>query len=169
MKKIIIALLIGLFTIQFQAQNSESTTYYLVRHAEKDRSDKTNRNPELTAQGHSRAENYKTLFKDVSFDFIYSTNYHRTIQTATPTAESKQLEIQFYDPRDLYNASFQSKTKGKSVLIVGHSNTTPQFANKILGADTYKDIDDSNNSNVYIITIIGDQKSAVVLKVEHEK
>ena len=56
----------------------------------------------------------------------------------------------------LYVDDFKLKTKGKNVLIVGHSNTTPSFANKILGKDLFKQINENNvdsNSNLYIITV----------------
>ena len=131
----------------------KTTTYYLIRHAEKDRSDKTNRNPNLNKNGLKRAENWKNYFKDIDLDAVYSTNYNRTQQTATPTAKSKNLEILSYDPRDMFNDEFQKNTLGKTVLVVGHSNTTPFFANKIIEKDTYKEMDDNDNASLYIITV----------------
>ena len=64
---------------------------------------------------------------------IFSTNYKRTIATASPTAISKKLKIKLYDAKKLYSKDFKEKTRGKTILIVGHSNTTPQFVNKIIG------------------------------------
>ena len=133
--------------------DSETTTYYLIRHAEKDRSDKTNRNPELTKAGKKRAKRWRKHFKTIDFDAVYSTDYNRTKQTAQPTAKKNNLEITIYDPRQLYSEDFQKATKGQTVLIVGHSNTTPQFVNKILGEKKYEDIDDNDNSQLFIITI----------------
>ena len=57
------------------------------------------------------------------------------------------------------------KTKGKTVLIVGHSNTTPMFTNGLLGEKKYDMIADDNNSNLYIVTISDDAKSSTVLVV----
>ena len=130
-----------------------TTTYYLIRHAEKDRSDKTNRNPNLNENGFKRAENWKKYFKDIDLDAIYSTNYNRTQQTAAPTAKSKNLEILTYDPSDMYNDEFQKNTLGKTILIVGHSNTTPQFANKILKMDAYESMSDDDNASLYMISL----------------
>ena len=169
MKKQILFILVFIFTLNINAQESESTTYYLIRHAEKVRSDKTNKNPNLTSEGNERAKNWSVVFENVNFDFVYSTKYNRTIQTAEPTAKSKDLKIQFYDPKTLYNTDFQEVTKGKSVLIVGHSNTTPQFVNTILGTDTYNDIDDKNNANLYIVTINNTQKNSTLIKVPYSK
>ena len=130
-----------------------TTTYYLIRHAEKDRTDKTNRNPNLNKDGLKRAENWKNYFKDIDLDAVYSTNYNRTQQTATPTAKSKNLEILSYDPRDMFNDEFQKNTSGKITLIVGHSNTTPQFANKILKMDAYESMSDDDNASLYMISL----------------
>jgi phosphohistidine phosphatase SixA len=144
----------------------KTTTYYLIRHAEKDRSDKTNRNPHLTEAGKQRAEHWASVLKDVKFDGVYSTNYNRTIETATPTAKANNLELQFYDPRDLASKAFLETTKGKNVLIVGHSNTTPQFVNALLEDKKYDDIEDNNNANLYIVTISEDSKTSTVLVID---
>ncbi|MBL4905399.1 MAG: histidine phosphatase family protein [Flavobacteriaceae bacterium] len=147
-------------------QEEVISTYYLIRHAEKDRSDKTNRNPNLMDKGTERAVNWSTVFKDVSFDMVYSTDYNRTKQTATPTAKSKELTLLFYNPRTLFDEEFQKATKGKTVLVVGHSNTTPNFANAILGSKKYDQIDDHNNANLYIVTLTNNTKTGVLLKVD---
>lgn len=145
---------------------SATTTYYLIRHAEKDRSDKNNRDPHLTEAGLKRAENWAKTLKDVEFDMVYSTNYNRTKETAAPTAKANNLEVNFYDPRDMKLKEFTETTKGKTVLIVGHSNTTPMFANGLLGEKKYDMIDDNNNANLYIVTVTGDTKTSTVLVVD---
>ena len=66
----------------------------------------------------------------------------------------------------MYDSIFQQETKGKTVLVVGHSNTTPAFVNKILAEEKYKDIDDNNNANLYIVTISGDEKTSILETVE---
>ena len=142
------------------------STYYLIRHAEKDRSDKTNRNPDLMDKGTERAVQWSEVFKDVPFDIVYSTDYNRTKQTATPTAKSKELALSFYNPRTLFDEEFQKATKGKTVLVVGHSNTTPNFANTILGTEKYQQIDDHNNANLYIVTVTNNTKTDVLLKID---
>ena len=164
MKKLVVVFV--LLFCSFTSFAQEVTTYYLIRHAEKDRSDKTNSNPELTDLGHQRALRWSSVFENVTFDVVYSTNYLRTIATAKPTASAKGLEIQFYNPRELYSKDFQQETLGKTVLVVGHSNTTPQFVNAILGIDRYADIQDNNNANLYIVTRIKEETSSVLLKID---
>lgn len=154
----------------------EVTTYYLIRHAEKDRTDANNRNPNLTEEGHKRAKNWSEYFKEIPLDEVYSTKYNRTMQTAQPTAESKGLTIKNYDPRTLYNLQFETDTYNKSVLIVGHSNTTPVFANQIINKHDennnrkpYPNMDDNDNASLFkiVITKKGRKKTveAEVLKV----
>ena len=144
----------------------ETTTYYLIRHAEKIRIDKNNKNPSLNKKGIERAKKWATVFRNVDFDMVYSTNYNRTIQTVSPTAVSKNLKIQFYKPREIYDDIFKKTTKGKTVLIVGHSNTTPYFANRILGKNKYKKILDSYNGSLYIITITKNVITDILLKLD---
>lgn len=165
MKKILLLLVVSLITLNIQAQENDTTTYYLIRHAEKDRRDNTNKNPDLTEEGLQRAENWSTVFENIKFDLIYSTKYNRTIQTAEPTALKQGLEIQFYSPSHLNDENFQKNTKGKTVLVVGHSNTTPQFVNDLLGAYKYEDIDDKNNSNLYIVISSNIKKTDILLKI----
>ncbi|MDY2587631.1 histidine phosphatase family protein [Winogradskyella aquimaris] len=142
------------------------TTYYLIRHAEKDQSNKADKNPHLTKEGLKRAENWSNVLGDVEFDMVYSTNYHRTIETAEPTAKSNNLDITFYDPRSMNLQEFLKETEGKTVLIVGHSNTTPMLANSLLGSKKYNQIDESNNANLYIVTINEDTKTSILLKID---
>ncbi|GGI58381.1 histidine phosphatase family protein [Winogradskyella haliclonae] len=146
-------------------KDESTTTYYLIRHAEKDRSDKTNRNPHLTEKGLKRADNWATVLKDVKFDAVYSTDYNRTKETALPTAKSLGLELQLYDPRNMNMKQFMKDTKGKKVLIVGHSNTTPLFTNGLLGKKKYDMMSDDNNGGLYIVTITNGDKSSMLLQV----
>jgi 2,3-bisphosphoglycerate-dependent phosphoglycerate mutase len=170
MKHLLILFFTILFTLPTFSQESnsqETTTYYFIRHAEKNRSDANNKNPNLIQEGILRAAKWSLVFDNVKFDAIYSTDYNRTKQTAQPTAEKNGLDITLYNPRNLYSEGFINNTKGKTVLVVGHSNTTPQFVNAVLGQDKYASIDDSNNANLYIVTISANgEKSDILLVIE---
>ena len=162
MKKII--LICTFLFISSPCYSQEETTYYLIRHAEKLRVDTTDQNPKLNHQGVKRADAWKEVFTNVNFDAVYSTDYNRTKLTAKPTADSKNLPLLLYNPSDMYSDAFKNNTKGKTVLVVGHSNTTNVFANKVLGVEKYDEINDSNNSNLYIVTVIDGKPSAILLK-----
>ncbi len=145
------------------------TTLYFIRHAEKDRSNPENKNPHLTTTGLNRAQYWSEIFKNVKFDAIYSTDYNRTIETAKPTANSNNITIQIYDAIQLDTRNILENNKGNNVLIVGHSDTTPKFVNKFLGTDSYLDIDDSNNGNLYILTITDTMVTDLLLTVNPQQ
>lgn len=171
MKKILTALLIiTVISCQFSknevVNNSDITTvYYFIRHAEKDRSDTSQKDPELTKIGIQRAKNWATLFEKVEFDQIFSTDYRRTQQTVKYVSIEQKVAVHSYDPNDLYNDDFKTLTAGKTILIVGHSNTTPEFVNAILGIEKFPHIADSNNANLYIVSIIENTRTVQLLTV----
>lgn len=147
----------------------EATTYYLIRHAEKDRSDPSNSNPELTLEGRQRSQRWSAVFERIALDAVYSTNYLRTIQTASPTAEAHHIAIQFYDPRALYSEEFKASTTGQNVLIVGHSNTIPELANAILGEQQFENIPDDINSYLYVITVIDNYANSILFTIDYKE
>lgn len=159
--KSILVLSIFLFSLISLAQDTEqsspeTTTYFFVRHAEKDLSDPSNRNPNLTEQGRIRAKNWAKMLADTPIDIVYTTDYIRTRKTAEPIAKSKSLELTLYNPKNLYDSDFKKNTEGKTVVIVGHSNTTPSFVNKVIGEKKYKPIDEKIYGKVFIVKITGD-------------
>lgn len=149
-----------------ESENSKVTTYYLIRHAEKVRSNPADKNPDLSKKGRQRALNWSRIFDQFKIDAVYSTNYKRTLHTAQYVANAKKLSIKIYDPFDFDYEQFLKVTKGKNVLIVGHSNTIPGFANKLIGEEIYTEIDDQNNANLYIITLSDSKISNVLIKME---
>lgn len=142
---------------------TETSVYYLIRHAEKDRSDKSNKDPKLTKAGNNRAVYWSNVLKNVKFDAVYSTDYNRTKETAAPTAKANELEVISYHPFKIKMDEFLKATNGKTVLIVGHSNTTPAFANRLLRKEMFESIDDSNNGNLYIVTVTGETRTVQLL------
>lgn len=141
------------------------TTFYLIRHAEKDRSDPKNTDPELNQEGLGRSILWAEVLDLVSLDAIYSTDYERTTMTAAPTSIKKELTLQIYDPKALDVAQLIVDNLGKNVLIVGHSNTTPELVNKLIGTKKYDDIDDYDNSNLFIVQIMNGKASDIRLKI----
>jgi phosphohistidine phosphatase SixA len=112
---------------------NSSFTIYLTRHAEKTNLNDGNKNPELTAYGHQRAANIAMILQGVNLQRIYSTDYLRTLQTAEPTALSLNLPITSYNPRKLKEFAESLLNAKQTVLVVGHSNTTPQLVNYLGG------------------------------------
>lgn len=131
----------------------ETTNIYLIRHAEKaDSSPDT----DLSEAGKARAQKWRAYFSDKNITAIYSTPYKRTTTTAEPLATANKLTVNSYNPSEMDLKSIAEKNVGKSVLIVGHSNTIPKYINKLLRENKYPDIDESEFGYVYIVTIKGD-------------
>jgi len=142
------------------------STYYFIRHAEKDRTDPENPDPELNQDGLDRAIRWAEVFDPIPLDMVYSTNYERTSMTAAPTSIKKDIDIEYYDPRTIDIEEFKLVNEGKNVLVVGHSNTTPIMVNKVIGMEKYDQMDDSDNSSLFIVRIIDGVPTDIRLKMD---
>ena len=63
------------------------------------------------------------------------------------------IEIFFYSPSDIEYDEFIKSNIGDTTLVVGHSNTIPGFVNELIDYEYYQQIDDFNNSNLYVVNI----------------
>src|SRR5690554_2467892 len=144
----------------------QTTTYFLIRHAEKEIHNPDDKNPNLTEEGKKRAKQWAALFSEIELDAIYSTNTLRTIATATPTAETKNLEVIRYESQPNHIEKLLADTAGKTVLIVGHSNTLHNIANTIIGEEKYLELPESDYSNLFVLVRQGISVKDIVLKVD---
>ena len=108
------------------ASAQQKKTIILVRHAEKSATgsaaDMAKGDPDLSPEGHERAERFARAVKKYRPQEIFSTDYKRTRQTAEPIAKLRKKEVQTYDPAkqaDLAEKILTSKTE--RFVIVGHS------------------------------------------------
>ena len=135
----------------------EITTFYLIRHAEKDRSNPEDIDPELNQSGLGRAMHWAEILEEVTIDEVYSTDYQRTTMTAAPLAVKKDITLKYYDPEEINIEQFKASNLGNNVLVIGHSNSTPEFVNKLLGEDKYGPMDDYDNGSLFIVQMVGDE------------
>lgn len=142
-----------------QSVSKDITTFILVRHAEK--ADDTP-NPNLSAEGYERSDLLARMLTEIEFDAVYSTPYIRTVETVRRIAEQNQTDITEYQPDEIETAAADliEKHDGNYVLIAGHSNTTPEFANALLGREEFtKKFDETDYENILIVTISSDGRS----------
>lgn len=132
---------------------------YLLRHFEKQSGVN---NPSLTQEGQQRANNLVRLLADVGITEIYSSDYARTRETVLPLAESLGLQIQLYDPGKLTEFVSQLKT-ASTVLVVGHSNTTPALV-RLLGGKA-QDMDESDYGKLFVLTVDREKVGTKLLQV----
>ena len=133
--------------------NDKCTSVYLIRHAEKVRNNKNEKDPLLNEKGILRAQKWSKIFEKIEINKILSTDTKRTISTVIPTSEEKKIKIELYRPEEITYESFLGENKGKKVLIVGHSNTIPETTNILIKNKFYDQIEDNNNSNLYFVNI----------------
>ncbi len=145
---------------------NQNATYYLIRHAEKVRTDPNDPNPSLDINGMMRAKRWATYFEPIIIDAAYTSNFMRTKQTINFIAQEKALSPKQYNPNTIYSDEFLKETNNKSVLIVGHSNTIPQLVNKLIGEEKFEDMADDDNSTLFKVTINGDDKKVETITVE---
>ena len=144
-------IVISFFSCNYSFENC--TSVYLIRHAEKIRSDKNEKDPLLSKNGLLRSQKWSEIFEKIEINKILSTDTKRTISTAIPTSEGKKIKIEIYKPEDISYEAFLKENKGKKVLIVGHSNTIPETTNILIKNKFYNQIEDNNNSNLYFVNI----------------
>jgi broad specificity phosphatase PhoE len=161
MKKNIVLLLF--FWIQVTFGQNTITQYYFIRHAEKADSSK---NPDLSEKGLKRAQEWKALFSEINFHAVYSTDFNRTLQTIQPIVAGNNQLLKIYNPKMIDIEAFKKETHGKTILIVGHSNTIPNMVNQIIKENKYTNIEENQFGNLYIVTLFENQ---IVSKLLHLK
>jgi broad specificity phosphatase PhoE len=158
---LLLLFLTGLMAETPQAQNhsSDITTFILVRHAEKV---DDSRDPHLSTEGQNRAERLLSMLNEADIDAIYSTDLNRTKETVQPIAENSELDILIYDhqtPEETVN-KWLADHSGETIIVSGHSNTTPTFTNSLLGREYFTgSFDESDYGNLLIVTISGSGES----------
>jgi len=145
------------------ANEAPDNKIFLVRHFEKESVDTLNvqtKDPELATRGKARAQLLATFLADKTITTVFSTNYKRTIQTATPTAQQNGLTITFYNARELADFALQLQTMSTkisgNILVVGHSNTTPQLLKLLGGPD--KPLSENDYGDLFYLTAGGNNQ-----------
>ena len=159
-------IILTLFLTLSYIPSEQCSTFYLIRHAEKVRTDKSDKDPKLNKYGMLRAIKWQEYFSDKNISKIYSTNYKRTLETVKPIQESSDIIPIIYSPSDIDYKNFIMSNKIEVVLIVGHSNTIPDFVNGLICENVYSQIDDLNNSNLYVVNICESGISHKLLKID---
>jgi broad specificity phosphatase PhoE len=138
--------------------SAAATTIVVVRHAEKGTDDP--RDPSLTAAGQQRAIALSSALKDAGVTAIYTTQYKRNRQTAEPLAQQSGISI-VERPINSVNAAtyaqdlaheILTKSAGRSVLVVGHSNTVPDIVRALSGS-IVPPMTDPEYDHIFIVTI----------------
>lgn len=130
----------------------QTTTYFIVRHAEKEQGTTMLSDPPLSAEGEKQAMDLKNFLQKENIKTIYSTNYARTTATAEPTRKYFGESLKLYDPRKPEQLVDElKKNKEGNVLVVGHSNTVDDVVNGLLGENKISDLPDSEYGTIFLV------------------
>ena len=163
---LILSLLLTFFTLaSLSAQQKETTVVYLVRHAEKDLSNPSDKNPPLTEQGKLRAQHLAEKLKKEKIEAIYSTKFDRTLNTVKPLAEEKKLEVKTYYGVDYEALKKQIEAeKGKTIVICGHSDNLLPIIKTLGATPPLEKIADTAYDNLFKVTISPDGKAVATVE-----
>ena len=120
----------------------------LVRHAERQSS---GNDPSLTAAGKRRAALLATMFAGAGVTAIFTSGAGRTKQTAAPLAAKVGVAPRQVDD-SIAAARVQILAGGACVVVVGHSDTVPEFI-EALGGPADVVIDDHEFDRMFVLTL----------------
>lgn len=134
--------------------SSQSTTIWIVRHAEKDTSMLQKKDPNLTDIGKQRALDLADYLKGQEPDLIFSTNTKRTRQTAS----NFSAKVNTYDATLLkeFGQRIRDFQIGKIMLIVGHSNTVLETIEALGGNRPIPILTDDDYDYIFKLTLSKD-------------
>lgn len=158
----LLAVIVILVAASLAAAPHPVTTVILVRHAEK--ASQEDDSP-LTAAGMERAKELARVLAGVKVDAIYTTQFRRVQDTAVPVAEALGLTPIVRNTGATYATDLAkhilSENRGKTVLVVGHSNTTIAVL-KALGASDVTPMPESQFDNLFVLTDVDGAAPRVV-------
>lgn len=163
MKQLFIFLVAFSFSNSSFAQSETAVTkIFIVRHAEKE----SGNDPDLTAAGKIRAGDLMRTLQSEGVQKIYVSKTRRSQNTADSMRIQLHISAVQYDAdtlcEKLIAAIMENRDFGKTILIIGHSNTIPQIIRKLGVKDyPYGDLGDTEYDNLFVISY---KKEKAILK-----
>ncbi len=159
------AMLSGVVRAQV-APASEPTVVIVVRHAEK--SSDASRDPSLSSAGKDRARKLGLMLRDARITTVYVSDTRRAKETAEPIAVALGLVAETYPGRQVA-ALIEKMLKnaaGKTVLVVGHSNTVPEMISLLTKGRESVVLRDDDYDAMFIVTI-GHHDAPSILRLRY--
>jgi SnoaL-like domain/Histidine phosphatase superfamily (branch 1) len=106
-----------------------ASTIVFVRHAEKvDQS----KDPELSTDGHARAEALARVLRDLPITAVYHTEFRRTAATVAPLCAALGITPEVVPAEDRRGLVQRLRAlRGGTVVVCGHSNTLPELLDEL--------------------------------------
>lgn len=168
-----VSLAILLFALAGAASAQDSPTVVLViRHAEKaaDGGD----DPGLSEAGVKRTQELIEMAEDAGVAAIYTTQYKRARDTASPLAARLNVTATAFEISRENAGAYPSKLAkevlskhaGQVVLVIGHSNTVPAIV-EALGGKRPAPIDDATEFDRVFVVVVPKSGGAKVIKTRY--
>jgi broad specificity phosphatase PhoE len=146
---------------QSVAPGASVTTVVVVRHAEKDTDHPSD--PSLTAAGRRRAEALVAVVEMADVVAIYSTQFRRTRGTVEPLSRRLGLPVTVRESAQGRAAEsaralaheILTTHSGRSVVVVGHSNTVPHIVQALSGR-AVAEITEQEYEHLFVVVVPGE-------------
>lgn len=143
------------FTLLFvHVLSAQTTNVWVVRHAEKDKSNPQDTNPNLSDEGRIRAGDLATYLKKVKFDAAFATPTKRTHQTLDSLVIQKVID--YKDIKSLVD-SIKTNYVGKTVIVAGHSNTVLEIIEALGGKRPKEELTDDDYDYIFELSVKEDK------------
>lgn len=141
----------GQASTRLPLDSSQYVKIILIRHAERANNDT---DAALSQSGLDRAGRLVSVLKDIKIDELYATPFKRTRGTVEPIAQKNNQQIFEYKTNEMKTLAETLRKKwGKTILIAGHANTTPNLTNLLIKEEKYREIEESDFGKIFIVTI----------------
>lgn len=136
--------------------SARPTTILLARHA-----DRNGKADELTEAGTKRAQDLVRSLEKTPIDAVFHSEFARTAATAKPLCDSRTLTPQVIPAAETSKLIAELRREpGRTVLVVGHSNTVPEITKALGGAEFT--IAENEFDDLIVVTIRGDEAPSVL-------
>lgn len=158
---ILCSLLVGLATV---AARPPATTIYLVRHGEKDLTPGL-ADPPLAPAGEVRAQLLAKQLAKRHPVALYTTDTRRTRATLAPLAQATGLVPEVYSAKEpaVLASHLQQDYAGKTVVVVGHSNTLLPLLAALGVAPLPGEIRDEEYNYLFKVTLRAGQPAKLIM------
>lgn len=135
------------------AMAAETTTVIVLRHAEK--ASMPAEDPPLTPDGEARARRLVDLLANPRIAAVYASDTRRAQETARPLAAALGLPLTVRPGRDIDGllADIGRRHVGRTVVVVGHSNTVPEIVGRLTRGRERVVVGDDRFDRIFSVTV----------------
>ncbi|MFN8667711.1 MAG: phosphoglycerate mutase family protein [Gemmatimonadaceae bacterium] len=163
--KILAPVALAVLTFVAPRAGTGDTVVLVVRHAEKAG---PSGDVPLSAAGEARAQALVAIGREAGVSAIITTQFQRTRQTAAPLATALGITPEVIDVKGGVAEHVQgiataitSRFAGRTVLVVGHSNTVPAIVGA-LGGPKLPDLCDDMYDDLFTVVVSAEGKARLV-------